>query len=66
VKITVEEWAARNYSQPPSSWVLGKWRRLGQIYPAPERVGRNWFVDENARRLIGDQMAEPLIARLAR
>jgi predicted site-specific integrase-resolvase len=65
VKITVEEWAAKNYSQPPSSWVLGKWRRLGQIYPPPERVGRNWFVEEDARRLVGDESMPSLSSRLA-
>ncbi len=52
MKITVEQWAAKNYSKPPSSWVLGKWRREGQIHPAPERVGREWFVPEDARRLV--------------
>lgn len=65
MKITVAEWAARNYSQPPSHWVLGKWRREGQIYPAPERVGREWFVEENARRLTVGSTAQPLATRIA-
>ena len=64
-KITVEEWAAQNYSDPPSRWVLGKWRRGGQIHPAPERVGRDWFVPVSAVR-IGDVPYGyvPLIDRL--
>lgn len=64
MKITLAEWAARNYSKPPSHWVLGKWRRLGQIYPTPERVGREWFVEENARRLI-EGAPSALIRRIA-
>jgi hypothetical protein len=50
-KITIEECAAQNYSDPPSHWVLGKWRREGQIHPAPERVGRGWFVQADAIRI---------------
>lgn len=65
MKITLEEWAARNYSKPPSAWVLGKWRRQGQIYPAPERVGREWFVEENARRLVPGAIISPLVSRIA-
>ncbi len=57
MKITVEEWAKRTYlGIEISSWVLGKWRRNGQIYPPPERVGRQWFVPENAVRVVGDAL----------
>lgn len=59
MKITIDEWAAKNYSQPPSHWVLGQWRRTGQILPTPERVGRQWFVDENARRITSSGVPRP-------
>ena len=52
MKITITEWATRNYSTPPSRWVLLKWIREGQIYPLPERVNRDFFVEESARRLV--------------
>jgi len=65
MKITIVEWAARNYSKPPSPWVLGKWRREGQIYPIPERVGREWFVEESARRLVEGHVNDSLIRRIA-
>jgi len=65
MKITLEEWAARHYSKPPSAWVLGKWRRQGQIYPPPERVGREWFVPENAERVV-DQPLPDLAGKLRR
>lgn len=67
MKITIEEWAARQYSKPPSSWVLGKWRRQGQIYPPPERVGREWFVEPDAKRLTAEAPAPrpSLVSRIA-
>jgi hypothetical protein len=56
MKITLAEWAAKHYSRPPSHLVLAKWRRLGQIYPPPERVGHEWFVQENAERVVGQPL----------
>ena len=51
VRILLSEWAARHYTPPPSSWVLRQWARSGEIYPAPERVGKCWYVDETATRV---------------
>lgn len=51
--IPVGVWAAARYAPPPSDWVLRKWCRSGEIYPAPELVGKAWFVLETARRLTG-------------
>lgn len=66
MKITVEEWAARTYSEPPSSGVLGKWRRQGQIFPPPERVGHKWFVPEDAKRVVEGAGYIPLTERIKR
>jgi len=52
--IPLETWAASRYDPPPSAWVLRKWVRDGEIYPAPEKVGKGWRVLETARRLTGD------------
>lgn len=49
--IPVTAWAASRYDPPPSLWVLRKWCREGEIYPPPEKVGKDWYVQENARRL---------------
>lgn len=51
--IPVATWAAARYDPVPSDWVLRKWCRNGEIYPAPERVGKEWRVLETARRLTG-------------
>lgn len=51
MKILITEWAARNYSPAPSPAQLKSWIKTGQIFPAPEKVGRNWMVDENSSRM---------------
>lgn len=51
MKITLTEWASKHYSPAPTAWVLGQWRRACQIQPAPERVGREWYVEQDAQRM---------------
>lgn len=51
MKIKLADWAARLYDPAPSAWLLRKWCRDGEIHPAPERVGRDWYVEDTARRL---------------
>lgn len=55
MKILLADWAARQYSPAPSTWVLRKWVRGGQIYPAPEKVGSAYYVDEAARRQLSQR-----------
>jgi hypothetical protein len=64
MKITVDQWAARNYDPAPTPWVLGQWRRAGQIHPAPERVGREWYVPEDAQRVTFDSPRVSLVQRI--
>jgi hypothetical protein len=61
-RIPLTTWAARNYDPPPSDWVLRRWCRDGEIVPAPERVGREWYVREDARRV--SVATGALVARL--
>ncbi len=63
MKILLTDWASRRYSPAPSAFVLRKWCRDGEIYPPPEKVGRDWYVDETAKRLTG---AEPARGGLVR
>jgi hypothetical protein len=60
-KIPLHEWAAKHYDPPPTPWVLRRWARDGEISPMPERVGREWYVAADARRLTG---ARSLVERL--
>lgn len=63
-KITLTAWAATIYDPIPKDSVLARWRREGQIFPAPERVGREWYVEQNARRLVDGAPAVTLVDRL--
>jgi Excisionase-like protein len=49
-RIPLDQWARAQYDPPPSAWVLRKWAREGEIWPSPERVGRSYYVREDARR----------------
>lgn len=64
MKIPLTTWAQRHYNPAPSPFVLRKWAREGQIHPAPEKVGRDWFVDEGARRLTAAAPRTSLVERL--
>lgn len=64
MKITLAAWAADRYDPPPSAYVLRKWVRDGQIHPAPELVGKAYYVDPKARRLTPDMPRRGLVARL--
>lgn len=50
-KVTLVDWAARHYDPPPSLWTLRQWVRAGQIVPAPEKVGKSYFVMPDAQRI---------------
>ncbi len=52
MKVTLEAWAARHYSPPPSIWTLRRWVKRGEIHPAPELVGRTYYVEQDARRVL--------------
>lgn len=51
MKITLQDWAERNYSPTPSIRILRGWVSSGEIMPPPEKVGRIWMVDERATRM---------------
>jgi len=48
-KITLQAWAAKNFDPPPSLYTLRKWARDCWIWPLPEKVGRDWRVEEDAK-----------------
>ncbi|GLY59320.1 excisionase [Pectobacterium carotovorum subsp. carotovorum] len=75
--LTLEQWAKKNYEEPiPSQQTLWRWARNGNIYPAPEKHGREYRVHEAAhyikpknfslaRKLIQEkQIQPPLVERL--
>ncbi|CND61650.1 excisionase [Yersinia intermedia] len=47
--LTLEEWAEETYrSKQPTSQTLQRWARGGNIYPAPEKHGREYRVQPGA------------------
>lgn len=58
MKITLSEWAARNFSPAPHRNTLTKWLGEGRIYPLPVFIGRAYYVDENAR-YVGNEHRAP-------
>ena len=47
-KIRLTAWANQTFDPPPSLHTLRRWARLDRIRPAPEFIGREWRVLENA------------------
>ena len=50
-KIPLADWAAMHYDPPPSAWTLRQWVRAAQIVPAPEKVGKGYYVSSDAQRV---------------
>lgn len=64
MKVKLSAWAAARYDPAPSDWVLRKWVREGQIHPAPELVGKHYYVEQTARRLTGAPERPSLVDRI--
>ena len=47
-KIPLKAWAAARFDPPPCRETLRRWVRRVRIYPEPELIGREYFVDPNA------------------
>lgn len=63
-KIPLQDWAAVHYAPPPSAWVLRQWVRMGEIVPAPEIVGRSYYVEPTARRITIQTYRPSLLERV--
>jgi hypothetical protein len=49
IRIPLIEWARRRYPvKTPSIHTLRRWAREARIVPAPEKHGREYFVQESA------------------
>jgi hypothetical protein len=62
-KITLEAWAAKYWDPAPSIHTLRLWTRNGRIFPWPEKAGRTYYVDPNARYLEKDDPMMGIAAR---
>jgi hypothetical protein len=48
-KVTLREWAASRYARVPHDNTLRTWAKNCWIFPVPEKHGRSYMVDEDAR-----------------
>jgi hypothetical protein len=48
VKIRLDAWIARQFDPPPHIATARIWVHQGKIWPAPVKVGRAYYVEENA------------------
>lgn len=47
--VPIMEWAKTFFpAKPPHRHTLRRWAQEGRIYPQPEKVGKNWFVQPTA------------------
>jgi hypothetical protein len=48
-KITLKAWAQAHFDPPPAAKTLQRWARNCWIFPVPEKIGRTYYVDPDAR-----------------
>ncbi|WP_321919375.1 excisionase [Paraburkholderia tropica] len=48
MKIRLDEWLKREFDPPPAIRTARQWIKDRKIYPAPEKVGRAYYVDDKA------------------
>jgi hypothetical protein len=48
MKIRLDEWLKREFDPPPAIRTARLWINAGKIYPPPVKVGRSYYVEQNA------------------
>lgn len=48
MKVTLEKWAEKNMDPVPSLNTLRAWANAGLLHPPAVKMGRTWYVDEDA------------------
>jgi predicted site-specific integrase-resolvase len=61
VKLRLDEWLAQEFSPAPAIRTARLWIREGRIYPPPVKVGRAYYVDQNAT--FQDRSTRPSLAQ---
>jgi len=63
-KITLDAWAALRFNPPPARNTLRLWVRQGRIVPAPVKIGRAYFVEQDALHIAEVADSHRLVNRL--
>nr|WP_250502786.1 excisionase [Caballeronia sp. AZ7_KS35] len=65
MKVRLDEWIKRHFEPAPAIRTARLWIRDGKIYPPPIKVGRSYYVEDNAT--YQDRSIRPSLAqRIAR
>lgn len=48
MKKRLDEWLKSQFDPPPAIRTARLWIKAGKIYPAPVKVGRAYYVEQNA------------------
>ncbi|MDE1139540.1 MAG: excisionase [Paraburkholderia tropica] len=48
MKIRLEDWLRREFDPPPAVVTAYRWIKEKKIFPAPQKVGRAYYVDTKA------------------
>lgn len=65
-KILLTAWAALHFDPAPTDNTLRTWARSGRIYPMPIKVGRSYYVEQDAQHIAEVTKGVRLVDRLRR
>jgi hypothetical protein len=60
MKLRLDSWLAKQFDPPPAIRTARLWIKDGKIYPPPVKVGRAYYVEENA--VFQNGIARPSLA----
>lgn len=66
MKIRLDLWLSQNFDPAPAIRTARLWINAGKIYPAPVKVGRSYYVEQNATFQDGKTTRAPLAQRIPR
>jgi predicted site-specific integrase-resolvase len=60
MKVRLNDWLASQFNPAPAIRTARLWIKQGKIYPAPTKVGRAYYVEQDA--IFNDGAARPRLA----
>lgn len=60
MKLRLDAWLSKQFDPPPAIRTARLWIKAGKIYPPPVKVGRAYYVEQNA--VFQDGVARPSLA----
>lgn len=64
MRVRLDKWLSDNFDPPPAIRTARLWINAGKIYPAPVKVGRSYYVEQNAVFSDAKLTRAPLVQRI--